>query len=65
VKIRHGPATVSAESSSEIGHWDIREGSSNSSRRESGDRPATYKYESASKGEPIGDVSVPTQLELA
>jgi len=44
VKIRHGPATVSAESSSEIGHWDIWEGSSNSSRRESGDRPATYKY---------------------
>ena len=42
MKIRHGPATVSAESSSEIGHWDFREGSSISSMRESGDRPTTH-----------------------
>jgi hypothetical protein len=65
VKIRHGPATVSAESSSEIGHWEIREGSSTRGcASQETDQPPTA-IESASKGEPIGDVSAPTQFELA
>ncbi len=41
VEIRHGPATVSAESLGDQGHWvqDSREDSLGSAMRESGDRP--------------------------
>ncbi len=43
-KIRRGPATVNAESLSEVCHWEMPswEGSSGSVMRQSGNRPDTH-----------------------
>ena len=60
VTIRHGPATVNAESWSATGHWGKPwEGCSGSMMRQSGNRPGTHKsFESASKGESMS-ISLP------